>query len=625
MALDEGTGTLGPEAMEKRLRSLAAKIAGGVSVDDLEFRHLLDLLRNPHLLLRDDYDPATLDRIMLRERPPTALLLEEGPSGAPSYGGRSLRALSVPDTLRSTGDRCLYDVGLAGRTAFRGISLQELGPRSYELAGHVLELLAADRTLRKFYERNQMQPLPIEEEILFLRQSASRFQLYARILRAFCGTVEPRPTALVRASVTGPAQVSPASASPLPFPQRPPATHPRSAERPGAAERRADADPTAPRHDETRGLDREERLAGYERALLLGSLDLDRLRRRLKEEVVDQDEAVNRVVDDLSVFACGTRARSRPESYFLVGPTGVGKNYLMERLARLLEAAWGVEIPFLILEGPQYSYPADVNELKGATRGFIRSDEPGLLAEFHERSRIAPLSILLVDEVEKAHPQLARFFLSVMDRGTTLDNRGRLLRFSSSILAFTSNLGYSEIERLASPIGYGSRRTGAGRRRAAARDLRRGLPPEFLSRLKVIHFAPLTRPSVGRILELEVGRIAARYREQRGVDLQVTSAAREAIVQQAFSEEEGARHLVDRADRVCNVEVSLRLRSRAEPLTDSGRLLLERIREARRGERAVDEAALRGDIERETRGRRLARRLVVDWVAGEFRYEVEED
>jgi MoxR-like ATPase len=560
---------------------------------------------------------------MLGERPPAALLLDDSQAGSPGRGGRSFRAIGVPDTLRSTGDRCLYDVGLAGRTAFRGIPLQEVGPRSYDLAGQVLELLAADRTLVEFYERNRMQPLPIEEEILFLRQSASRFQLYARILQAFRSSVAPRPTALVRASV-GAVPLAPVPIRPIQGPNAP-KDAPRIRTIDGASDRRVDPAPPPAAREETRGLDREERLAGYERALLLGSLDLDHLRRRLKEEVVDQDEAVDRVVDDLSVFACGTRARPRPESYFLVGPTGVGKNYLMERLARLLEEAWETEIPFLILEGPQYAYPADVNELKGATRGFIRSDEPGLLAEFHERSRIAPLSILLVDEIEKAHPQLARFFLAMMDRGATLDNRGRSLRFSSSILAFTSNLGYSEIERQAEPIGYGARRTGALRRRAAARDLRRGLPPEFLSRLKVVHFAPLTRRSAERILDLEAARIASRYRSQRGLDLLVTSAARQAIVDTGFSEAEGARHLVERADRVLNVEVSLRLRPAAEPLTESGRRLLERIREARRGERAVDEEALRSDIEREAHRQRRVRRLTVDWRQGEFVYRVEGD
>jgi len=624
MTLCRATGPLGPDAIEERLRFLAAEIAGGVAVDDLEFRHLIDLLRNPLLLLRDDYDAATLDSIMLGERRPTALLLEESPAGPQARGGRSLRALTIPDTLRSTGDKCLYDVGLAGRTVFRGIPLQELGPRSYELASKVLELLAADRTLREFFERNRMQPLPIEEEILFLRQSASRFSLYARILQAFRSGVEPGPTAQMRSPVAEavPPRIAPAPT--IPWSPGPIEDCRRAAQDGRDADHREVAASPPPALEEQRGLDREERLAGYERTLLLASLDLGDLRRSLKEEVVDQDDAVDRVVDDLSVFACGTRSRARPESYFLVGPTGVGKNYLMERLARLLEAAWSTEIPFLILEGPQYAYPADVNELKGATRGFIRSDEPGLLAEFHERSRVAPLSILLVDEVEKAHPQLARYFLSMMDRGATLDNRGRLLRFSSSILAFTSNLGYSEIERMARPIGYGPRRTGAGRRRAASRDLRRGLPPEFLARLKVIHFASLTRRSAERILAIEVGRIAERYRAQRGVELVVTSAASEAMVEQGFSEEEGARHLVERADRVCNVEVSLRLRPRAEPLSDTGRRLLERIREARRGERAMDEGALRGDVEREARRRQQARRLVVDWRKSEFVYEVEE-
>jgi ATP-dependent Clp protease ATP-binding subunit ClpA len=113
-----------------------------------------------------------------------------------------------------------------------------------------------------------------------------------------------------------------------------------------------------------------------------------------------------------------------------VGPTGVGKNHLVECLCRLLSGLWGTEVPMLTIEGPSYTYPSDIHELRGASAGFIRSDEDGLLATFHERAGKAPLAVILVDEVEKAHPQLRTFFLSMLDRGTVTDNRGRILDFS---------------------------------------------------------------------------------------------------------------------------------------------------------------------------------------------------
>jgi ATP-dependent Clp protease ATP-binding subunit ClpA len=296
----------------------------------------------------------------------------------------------------------------------------------------------------------------------------------------------------------------------------------------------------------------------------------------------------------------------------------------MESLARRLEAAWECEVPALVLEGPQYSYPSDVNELKGATRGFIRSDEEGLLSEFHERSRRAPLSVLLVDEVEKAHPQLMRFFLSLMDRGSTMDNRGRLLRFPATILAFTSNAGYSEIEMRQAPIGYAAGESaGPGRRRDAARALRRGLAPEFLARVQVLHFRPLGRASAKRIVDLEIDRLARRFHQRHGLRLEVLPAARAALVEQGWSPEEGARHLVARIDRVCNVDVQLRLRPAGVPLTSERRRLLALIREARRGERAVDVEALTRAVEAELRPERTGRRIVVDHRRDQFVYRDE--
>ncbi len=184
--------------------------------------------------------------------------------------------------------------------------------------------------------------------------------------------------------------------------------------------------------------------------------------------------------------ASGTRDLRKPPGYFLVGPTGVGKNHLVESLGRVLESASGsVEIPTLTIEGPNYTYPSDINELRGATRGFIRSDEEGLLAAFQERASKAPVSIILVDEVEKAHPQLRTFFLSILDRGTTTDNKGRVLNLANAIVFFTSNLGYSDLQQRAAPIGYGDDATRwAGADADVRSDLRRALSPEFMNRVR---------------------------------------------------------------------------------------------------------------------------------------------
>ncbi len=602
-SLEKPSGPLTPDVLEERLRSLAQDVLGDLGVDDLEMKHLLEIMTRSSRLLREGYDPRTLDRILSGARQPASLLETVPWSGGEAREERPFRIINVPDVLRNCGDKCLYDVGFAGRTTFRGFDLQDLGPRSYSLASRVLALLGEDPKLRDFYDQNLVARLPIDEEILFLRQCASRFQLYAQVLKALRG--EDAPARTIVGPGGGAALETAGSAVAIGTTLVP-------------------VSQTAGRipEEDLRGLDREERLARYERALLLSTLDVARVRARMKEAVVDQPDAVDRICDDLSVFALGTRGRPRPQSYLLVGPTGVGKNHLIETLVRLLEEDWGVEVPFLVIEGPQYTYPSDVSELKGSTRGFIRSDEEGLLSEFHEKARAAPLSFLLVDEIEKAHPQLTRFFLALMDRGSTMDNKGRLLRFPATILAYTSNLGYSEEQMRDRPIGYGAERARIGSRRAASRNLKRGLPPEFLNRLKVIHFAPLARRSAARILDQEVARIAGRYLGVHGIDLQVTAAARAALLVRGFSEEYGARNLVAEADRVCNVEVSLRLHEGAAAPPETRRLLA-RIREARRGGRVIDEEALRSEVARQTRLGYGRARVRVDWSGGRFVYGVE--
>jgi hypothetical protein len=615
---------LTPGALEARLREVAERLAGANTFDDLDVRHLLDVLTRRTPLLRREYDQGTLDRVLAGDPRPAAWLLPASPPTESTRETAALRVWSVPEALRSCGDKCLYDVGVAGRTTYRGLPLQEIGPRSYDLAGQVLSLLADDRTLREHFERNRLGRLPLDEEVLFLRQCAGRFDLYARILQAWreSESVPALPAGEGRLAVpaTGAQPVCAAPGAALaPVPSR----RPRAGRAPERGTPRRVPEPR-PRpaavatEEDGPETDRDARLARFERTLLLRTLDLETLRRDLGEDVVDQDEAVHRLCDDLSVFAAGMRDRQRPLSYFLVGPTGVGKNHLMESLARRLEAAWECEVPTLLLEGPQYAYPSDVNELKGATRGFIRSDEEGLLAEFHQRARRAPLSVLLVDEVEKAHPQLMRFFLSLMDRGTTMDNRGRILRFPATLLAFTSNAGYSEVEMRQAPIGYAA--AGSGRRREAARALRRGLAPEFLARLQVIHFHPLGRASAARILDLEIGRLAQRFLDRHGVRLEVRPAARQALLAQGFTPEEGARNLVGRVDRVLNVEVQIRLRPAGLAMTEARRRLIHLIREARRGERAVDVEALTGMVEAELRPERTGRRIVVDYRRDKFVY-----
>jgi ATP-dependent Clp protease ATP-binding subunit ClpA len=356
--------------------------------------------------------------------------------------------------------------------------------------------------------------------------------------------------------------------------------------------------------------------------VLFAALDIDALRAALNAIIVDQAAAVTALCDEFMLCASGTRDLRKPPGYFLVGPTGVGKNHLVESLGRVLESIWRVEIPMLTIEGPNYTYPSDINELRGATRGFIRSDEEGLLAEFQKRAAKAPVSIVLVDEVEKAHPQLRAFFLSILDRGTTTDNKGRVLNLANAIVFFTSNLGYSDLQQRAAPIGYGEESARWAVADADVRsDLRRALSPEFMNRVRMIHFGRLTSTSAERILDLEFERIARRYREVHDLELVLDPAARRELLARGFSPAFGARRLAATLESVCNVPISQRIRQDDRRGAKDSDALVAWLRELRQGERPFDPNEVRREVLEQVRARLDYAQLRITYSDGAFGYE----
>jgi Cdc48 subfamily AAA family protein/ClpA/ClpB-like protein len=602
---------LNQDRLEARIRDVARRLFSDKQVDDLETWHLVQVVEHCSRAISDIYRTVNLDQILRGSIRPPRTLGELLPTDTPPTAQPLGRVTRVPEELRGIGDRCLYDIGMAGVKNYRGLSLETLGIRSYKMAADILSILANERDLRELFQRNRMRSLPIEEEVAFLRQCAARFSLHAKLLTTLREETptEAAPGVRVATNVAPPMEIVVEGESfggQVDSVQAPLST----------------ADGARLSHP---GEPRDKVLSRYERILLFADTDIEAVRKELKRLVVDQEEAVDALCDDLLLSGTGTQLRGVPQSYFLVGPTGVGKNHLMESLASVLESHWGVEIPFLTIEGPQYTYPSDVHELRGATRGFIRSDEPGILSEFHERSSRAPLSIILVDEVEKAHPQLTKFFLSIMDRGSIHDNRGAELSFEGSLLAFTSNLGYSTSDSPVDPIGYrGGSREGIRRQRGEAeRHFRRALSPEFLARLRTIRFTPLSMDSMEAILEMEVQKTFRRFLELHGLEVSLTVSARRQLLDIGFSPVHGARHLVGVVRRYCNVEVSRRIKQdRVRGNEDRG-LAVRYLREIRKGERAFEAEEVERAVLRHARAALPYSRLLVDFANGEFCYRVQ--
>jgi len=594
--------------IEARIREVARRFFADQNVDDLETRHLAQVVEHCSRAISDVYCTANLNQILRGEttRPEGPEDLLNRISGSARTPLR--RVTRVPEELKEVGDRCLYDIGMAGVRDYHGLSLETLGIRSYGMAAEILSILADERELRELFRRNRVSTLPIEKEVEFLRRCAARFHLHAHLLSNLRD--DPAP--------------APAVVSPAPSPVREASTGEGVEEGRVPPERSPGAFPAGAATPGARPYPRERLLSRYERLLLLANTDIEKVRRELKGLVIEQDEAVDSLCDGLLLDITGARTDGRPLSYSLVGPAGVGKKHLMKSLARILEACWKIEIPFLAIEGTWDASSPHIERQEGAAADFAHGAEPWVLEGFHERASRSPLAILIVDNPEKIPPRFSRLLLSILDRGIAQDSRGRELIFEGWILAFTSNRGGSCGKSLKS-ILHRRRFPGKSRRREeeAERRLGKAFSPETAGRLRILRFFPLSPASMEAILELELTDAVARFRSLHDLQVKLTPRARRRLIEIGFTEAQGARPLAAAVRRHCGVEVSRKIKQ-DEIAGDSGREeTIRHLREIRRGERAFEPETVERTVLRQVKVRLPYRTVVIDESGGEFRYRGE--
>ena len=277
----------------------------------------------------------------------------------------------------------------------------------------------------------------------------------------------------------------------------------------------------------------------------IGSEENQRLRtldKNLQGNVIGQDEAVRKVVRAIQRSRVGLKDPNRPIGTFLfVGPTGVGKTYLTKRLA--LEM-FGSEASLIRIDMSEYGEKHTVSRMMGAPPGYVGYEEGGQLTE---RVRRKPYSIVLLDEIEKAHPDVFNILLQVMDEGRLTDGNGTTIDFRNTIIIMTSNSGTRQIKDFGTGIGFQTAPSDEERkqqtRAIVEKALKKQFAPEFLNRLDdIIYFDQLSRQDIQKIAEIELKPLVRRISEM-GYTLEISEKTKDRIVAEGYDLQYGARPL----------------------------------------------------------------------------------
>ena len=276
-----------------------------------------------------------------------------------------------------------------------------------------------------------------------------------------------------------------------------------------------------------------QRIAQSEGIRLLGMTD------ELKKQVIGQDEAIDKIARSIRRNRAGLRDPKRPiGSFMFLGPTGVGKTLLAKKLAQFL---FNSDEALIRVDMSEYMEKFNVSRLVGAPPGYVGYEEGGQLTE---KVRRHPYSVVLLDEIEKAHPDVFNMLLQVLDEGNLTDGLGRKVDFKNTIIIMTSNIGTRELKDFGAGVGFNTSELTKERSDSVIRKaLNRQFSPEFLNRVDdIVTFGSLNHDCILKIVDIEMASFYKRV-EENGLKLEITDAAKNLVADRGFDIQYGARPL----------------------------------------------------------------------------------
>ncbi len=265
-----------------------------------------------------------------------------------------------------------------------------------------------------------------------------------------------------------------------------------------------------------------------------------KMKERLQGRIIGQDEAIDKVVRAIQRNRAGLKDPNRPIGTFLFfGPTGVGKTQLAKCLAEYL---FDSEENMVRIDMSEYMEKFTVSRLIGAPPGYVGYEEGGQLSE---RVRRKPYCVVLLDEIEKAHPDIFNILLQVLDDGHLTDSNGRTVNFKNTIVIMTSNVGSRELDEYGTGVGFATagKNVAQNRQGVLEKAIKKSFPPEFINRVdEQVFFNSLTKEDIEKIIDIELRELRERA-EESGYKLTITPSAKKFIAEAGYDPAFGARPL----------------------------------------------------------------------------------